>query len=249
MDRVRVLRIKFDYAGTAYWQRVEESLYTMCDTWDGVTLLLHRATRVTTLDLDTAVPYSSLLTTAAYASIARTVTTLELDLLARDDHRPRDLDSLWTCLSRFPHLARLTIVDGADRAYADPTVARPKLRVQHFTFDTREAEDPDPARMLRMLEQLDPAHLHSLELVNPGILVEGSMDPLSGLRDLSSLKRLAIWTANDEELVDTLPRLCAILPRVTQLAELELSSDGTSQIVTRARPAVVVREKSPTPVR
>lgn len=75
------------------------------------------------------------------------------------------------------------------------------------------------------------------------------MDPLSGLRDLINLKRLAIWTANDEELVDALPRLCDILPRLTRLAELELSSDGPPQIVSPARPAVVVRKKSPTPVR
>ncbi|KAG0656698.1 hypothetical protein C6P46_007000 [Rhodotorula mucilaginosa] len=249
LDRVRVLRIKFDHAQTIYWQRVEESSYTMTDSWDGVTLLLHRATRVTTLDLDATLPYSSLLATAAYASIATTVTALELDLLARDDIHPRDLDSLWTCLSRFPHLTRLTIVDGAERTYADPTIARPKLRVQHFTLHSYEAEDPDPAGTLRMLQQLDPAPLHSLELTHPGIRVEGSMDPLSGLRDLINLKRLAIWTANDEELVDALPRLCDILPRLTRLAELELSSDGPPQIVSPARPAVVVRKKSPTPVR
>lgn len=249
LDRVRVLHIKYDYPSALYWHRVEGCSDFMSDSWDGVTLLLHRATRVTTLDLDTTLPYSSLLTTAAYTSLATTVTTLELDLLARDDLLPRDLDSLWTCLSRFTHMTRLTIVDGADRAYADPTVVRPKLRVQHFTFGTRVAEDPDPAGTLRMLKQLDPAHLHSLELVHPGIRVEGSMDPLSGLRDLVSLKRLAIWTANDDELVDALPRLCDILPRLTQLAKLKLSSDGAPQIITRARPFVVVREKSPTPVR
>lgn len=249
LDRVRVLRIKFAYPGATYWNRVEESANPMSDSWDGVTLLLHRATRVTILDLDTTLPYSSLLTTAAYASIATTVTTLELDLLARDDLNPRDLDSLWTCLSRFPHLTRLSIVDGADRPYATPTVARPKLQLQHFALDNDEAEDPDPAGTLRMLQQLDPASLHSLELTHPGIRAEGSVDPLSGLRDLINLKRLAIWTANDEELVDALPRLCDILPRLTQLAELDLSSDGPPQRVTRARPAVVVREKSPIPVR
>lgn len=249
LDRVRVLHIRYDYPSAPYWHRVEGSSDFMSDLWDGVTLLLHRATRVTTLDLDTTLPYSSPLATAAYTSLATTVTTLELDLLARDDLLPRDLDSLWTCLSRFTHLTRLTIVDGSDRAYADTIVARPKLRVQHFTFDNREAEDPDPAGTLRMLKQLDPAHLHSLGLVHPGIRVEGSMDPLSGLRDLVSLKRLAIWTANDDELVDALPRLCDILPRLAQLAKLELSSDGAPQIVTRARPFVVVREKSPTPVR
>jgi hypothetical protein len=36
--------VEDDHAQTIYWQRVEESSYTMTDSWDGVTLLLHRAT-------------------------------------------------------------------------------------------------------------------------------------------------------------------------------------------------------------
>lgn len=249
LDRVRVLRIKYADDATIYDDRVHDDMYSSGREWDAVPILLNRATRITVLDLPAHVPYSPFLTTAAYASIATTVTALELDILPHDDPGRFDLELFWSCLPRFPHLTRLRIANETSEPWADATGAVPKLRIRHLTLEHGDAHEPDPQAVRKLLQQLEPTHLHSLELLHPVVRIMESSDPLSPLGGLTSLKRLSMRTIDDEDLVELLPRLCDLLPRLAHLADLELSYTEVPDIWPRARPANVATVRSPTPLR
>ena len=251
LDRIRVLRIKYadDEDEATHDDRVHDDMHSSGREWDAVPILLNRATRITVLDLPAHVPYSPFLTTAAYASIATTVTALELDILPHDDPGRFDLELFWSCLPRFPHLTRLRIADETNEPWADATGAVPKLHIRRLTLDHGDAHEPDPQAVRKLLQQLEPTHLHSLELLHPVVRIMESSDPLSLLGGLTSLKRLSMRTIDAEDLVELLPRLCDLLPRLAHLADLELSTTEALKIQPRGRPAEVVTVKSPTPLR
>lgn len=245
LARVRVLRVKAASYDKSYDQRLDDIVYDDRRDWQGLTLLLHRAKRITVFELPAILPHSSLLATAAHAAVRTSITAIEVDLFPGGDVLQIDFAEFWDCLSRFPALTRLRVKDGTGIEIVDTATARPKLRIRHLTLDYGEARDPETTSAFRMLQQVDSAHLRSLAMLWPPTRIENPFDPLSALADLSGLTRLVLRVMDEEELADVLLRLYNILPRLTQLVELHVSCGDLAAAQSRE----MCPEKSPIPLR
>ncbi|GAA5993526.1 hypothetical protein JCM10908_000633 [Rhodotorula pacifica] len=235
LDRVRVVRIaadedrhKDDQNG---WytppprDRIMEEMQKLY-SWERLTLVLHRAVNITTLELPLSSAHSALFTAVTYAVIRTTIVALVVDIVHTVPIS--DFGFFWQSLSRLPNLSQLRIVNPFWANYWNvgdvDIVAIRDLVIDHSRGE--EDDDFDRTDLRPLLQRLDPDALRTLELVD----VPMSNVVLELLGEFHGLTRLDIDSSYEADFDGALPVLCKILPRLPRLVELNLTGRESALI-------------------
>ncbi|GAA5993528.1 hypothetical protein JCM10908_000634 [Rhodotorula pacifica] len=198
---------------------------------DGVVHLLSQATNLRHLAIPTDTENLYYLSAALRAGLGDKLR--KLNLCVCDNTSPvGNCARLWTTLSVFKTLARLDITPGALSTSATfdwsgtASIRVATLELVGGEFQWPPAHLPQSPFLATILARFDLSQLSDLSLTNYGNVPHN----LTPLRTCTSLRRLAIKLSAPVALESTVPSLVHILPSLTKLEHLLVSTSPATSV-------------------